>query len=129
MVDDRAFISGNCLVHQFIHVGTLAIMQGGSSVSQDLPPFTVSVWRNKICGLNIVGLRRANFTAEQRLELKQVYHALFRSGQNLRSAVAAARERFRGKAAKTLIEFVAGAKGGVCADISRGRALEADKAD
>ena len=41
-VQDRAFISGNCLVHQFCRVGTLAMMQGGSAISQDLPPFTVA---------------------------------------------------------------------------------------
>ena len=123
-VEDRAFISGNCLVHQFTRVGTLAIMQGGSVVSRDLPPFTVAMRVNEICGLNIVGLRRANFTAEQRLELKQVYHALFRSGQNLRNAVTAARERFSSTPAKTLIEFVAGAQRGVCADVSRAGEVE-----
>jgi len=128
-VEDRAFISGNCMVHQFTRVGTLAIMQGGSGISSDLPPFTVSIRVNEICGLNIVGLRRASFTAEQRLELKQVYHALFRSGQNLRSAVRAAREKFSGPAAKTLIEFVAGAKRGVCADACRSNDVEAATVD
>jgi UDP-N-acetylglucosamine acyltransferase len=118
-VQDRAFISGNCLMHQFARVGTLAIMQGGSAISKDLPPFTVSLRVNEICGLNIVGLRRAGFTAEQRLELKQVYHVLFRSGDNLRTAVSVARKRFSGVAARTLIEFVAGAKRGVCADVGR----------
>ena len=37
-VADRAFISANCLLHQFIRVGTLAIMRGGSRASRDLPP-------------------------------------------------------------------------------------------
>jgi UDP-N-acetylglucosamine acyltransferase len=118
-VQDRAFISGNCLVHQFTRVGTLALMQGGSAISKDLPPFTVALRDNEICGLNSVGLRRAGFTAGQRLELKQLYHALFRSGQNLRNAVAAAREKFSSTAARTLLDFVAGASRGVCADVSR----------
>ena len=118
-VDDRAFISGNCMVHQFTRVGTLAIMQGGSGISKDLPPFTIALKVNEICGLNLVGLRRAGFKAEDRLELKHVYHALFRSGQNLRKAVSAARGRFASPAAKALIEFVADAKRGVCTDTSR----------
>ena len=63
MVQDRAFISGNCLVHQFCRVGTLAIMQGGAAISKDLPPFTVARGINGICGLNVVGLRRAGFSA------------------------------------------------------------------
>lgn len=128
MVQDRAFISGNCLVHQFMRVGTLALMQGGSAVTKDLPPFTVSVRLNEICGLNAVGLRRAGFTDAQRLELKQVYHALFRSGGNLRSAVKAAQKKFSSAAARTLIEFVAGAKRGVCADVGRPRSTESDEA-
>jgi UDP-N-acetylglucosamine acyltransferase len=77
-VDDRAFISGNCVVHQFVHVGTLALMQGGSAISKDLPPYTVARGDNGICGLNTVGLRRAEVPAADRLELKQLYRALFR---------------------------------------------------
>jgi UDP-N-acetylglucosamine acyltransferase len=116
-VHDRAFISGNCLVHQFTRVGTLALMQGGAAISKDLPPFIVVHRVNALCGLNVVGLRRAEFTAEERLELKQLYHALFRSGQNLRSAMAQAREKFSSRAAKVLLAFVAESKRGVCADV------------
>jgi UDP-N-acetylglucosamine acyltransferase len=117
VVQDHAFISGNCLVHQFCRVGTLAMMQGGSAISQDLPPFTVAQRGNEICGLNVVGLRRAGFNAEQRLELKQLYQLLFRSGKNLRAAIAEAREKFTGAPAEILLDFVAEAKRGVCADV------------
>jgi len=116
IVQDRAFISGNCLVHQFVRVGMLALMQGGAAISKDLPPFTIVHGVNALCGLNVVGLRRAGFTAEERLELKQLYHALFRSGQNLRSALAQAREKFSSPTAKVLLAFVAESKRGVCSD-------------
>ena len=118
-VQDRAFISGNCLVHQFVRVGTLAIMQGGSAISKDLPPFTVARGGNGVCGLNAIGLRRAGFTAEERLELKKLYHALFRSGKNLRASIAAAQKNFSSPAAKVLLDFVAGAKRGLCSDTGR----------
>jgi UDP-N-acetylglucosamine acyltransferase len=116
VVQDRAFISGNCLVHQFARVGTLALMQGGSAISQDLPPFTIATRDNEICGLNLVGLRRAGFTAEQRLELKRLYRALFRSGQNFRAALETARTAFDSPAARLMLDFVAAARRGVCAD-------------
>jgi len=119
VVQDRAFISGNGLVHQFTRVGTLALMQGGAAVSQDLPPFTIARRENEICGLNIVGLRRSGYPAEQRLELKQLYHLLFRSGKNLREAQAQARENFSSAPAKVLLAFIAEAKHGVCADVGR----------
>jgi UDP-N-acetylglucosamine acyltransferase len=118
-VDDRAFISGNCLLHQFVHVGTLALMQGGSAISKDLPPYTVARGVNGICGLNTIGLRRAGLAAPERLELKQLYHALFRSGTNLRHALAAARERFTSESARGLVEFVAASKRGVCPDVGK----------
>ncbi len=116
-VDDRAFISGNCLVHQFVRIGTLALMQGGAAVSKDLPPFTVAWGDNSLCGLNTVGLRRAGFTSEQRLELKRLYHALFRSGRHLGQAVKAAEKEFTGDCARAMIAFITASKRGVCADI------------
>jgi len=125
-VGDRVFISGNCLIHQFCRIGTLALMQGGSGISQDLPPFTVAHRGNEICGLNIIGLRRAGYTADQRLELKRLYHALFRSGRNLQAAVEAARNEFTSPAAKNLLDFVAGAKRGVCSDVGSAAAARED---
>jgi UDP-N-acetylglucosamine acyltransferase len=118
-VQDRAFISGNCLVHQFTRVGTLAIMQGGSAISKDLPPFTIARGDNGICGLNAVGLRRAGFTTEQRLELRKLYHVLFRNRKNLRTGIVEARKDFSSPAAKVLLDFVADAKRGLCADTGR----------
>jgi UDP-N-acetylglucosamine acyltransferase len=113
-VDDRVFLGGNCLVHQFTRIGTLALMQGGSAISQDLPPFTILQGVNRLCGLNIVGLRRAGITPTERLELKRLYRALFLSGKNLREAVAQAEAVFNGAPAKTLLRFVAESKRGVC---------------
>lgn len=117
-VQDRAFISGNCLVHQFTRVGTLALMQGGAAISTDLPPFAVAARGdgNRMCGLNIVGLRRAGYTAPQRLELKRLYRALFRSGKNFRAALAAAQGQFTGAAARVVLDFLAASKRGVCSD-------------
>ncbi|MBI5772630.1 MAG: acyl-ACP--UDP-N-acetylglucosamine O-acyltransferase [Verrucomicrobia bacterium] len=116
-VGDRVFISGNCLVHQFVRIGTLALMQGGAGISKDLPPFTIARGDNGICGLNIVGLRRAGFTSEQRLELKRLYHALFRSGKRLNEAVEGVRKDFKSEGARVMLDFIAASKRGVCADV------------
>ncbi|HYG35247.1 MAG TPA: acyl-ACP--UDP-N-acetylglucosamine O-acyltransferase [Clostridia bacterium] len=118
-LEDRVFISGNCLIHQFVRVGTLALMQGGSGISKDLPPFTVARGVNSICGLNTVGLRRAGLSAEARLELKQLYHALFRETTNLRTALTEARKKFTSPHANTILDFLAESKRGVCADTGR----------
>jgi UDP-N-acetylglucosamine acyltransferase len=119
VVGDRALISGNCLLHQFVRVGTLAMMQGGSAISKDLPPFTMARGYNGICGLNIIGLRRAGYKDDERLELKKVYRLLFRSGKNPGTALPAAFKEFRSAGAKTLLDFVASSERGVCADVGR----------
>jgi UDP-N-acetylglucosamine acyltransferase len=126
-IEDYAIVSGNAMVHQFIRVGTLAMMQGGAGVSKDLPPFTMARGNNTICGLNVIGLRRAGFTAEQRLELKRAYRLLFRSSLPLRAALAAAAERFTSGPSRVLVEFVAASQRGVCADIGRGRGVGVDE--
>ncbi len=123
-VQDRAFISGNCLIHQFTRVGTLAIMQGGAGIGQDLPPFTIATGINTICGLNVIGLRRAGFSADDRQELKRLYHALFRNGKNFREAVTEAQKTFFSAGAKTVLEFVAAAKRGVCSDSGKYKTTE-----
>ena len=124
-VGDRAFLSGNCLVHQFCRIGTLALMQGGSAISKDLPPYTIARGVNGISGLNSIGLRRAGVTSEQRLELRKLYHLLFRGGQRMSLAVAAAREQFTSAPALALLDFVAATKRGICADRSKQHEEEA----
>ena len=114
VVGDRAVISGTCLVHQFVRIGTLAMMRGGAAISQDLAPFTVARGENGICGLNILGLRRAGFPPAERLEMKKAYRVLFRESRNLRSAVIAARTEFKGTAVRILLDFIETSKRGVC---------------
>jgi len=116
-LEDRAFISGNCIIHQFVRVGTLALMQGGSAISKDLPPYTVARGPNGICGLNTIGLRRAGFGPAERLQLKQLYRALFRDGRSLRSAMADARTKFASVPAKVMLDFITASTRGVCSDI------------
>jgi UDP-N-acetylglucosamine acyltransferase len=116
-VGDRAFISGNCLVHQFVRVGAFSLMQGGSAISKDLPPYTMARGYNGICGLNTVGMRRAGFSSAERLELKQLYHSLFRNGLNLRAALAEARKSFSSPRAMVLLDFISTAKRSICVEV------------
>jgi UDP-N-acetylglucosamine acyltransferase len=118
VVGDKAFISGNCLAHQYVRIGTLALMQGGSAISKDLPPYTVARGDNGICGLNTIGLRRAGVDSSERLELRRVYHLLFRSGLKLSLAVEQSRRTCVTPTGKRLIDFVASTKRGLCRDTS-----------
>jgi UDP-N-acetylglucosamine acyltransferase len=88
-IGDGAFISGNCLIHQFTRVGRLAMMSGGSAAQKDIPPFcmTQSSTSNTLIGLNVVGLRRANFTSQERQQLKTAFKLLFCSGTLISTAI------------------------------------------
>ena len=81
-------ISGGSLVHQFTRIGAHCMIQGGSKINKDIPPFSI-VGREPIsyCGINSVGLRRRNFTAEQIHNIQDVYRYLYLSGKNVSEAL------------------------------------------
>ncbi|HTI73052.1 MAG TPA: acyl-ACP--UDP-N-acetylglucosamine O-acyltransferase [Candidatus Limnocylindria bacterium] len=122
---DRAFISGNCLVHQFCRVGRLALMQGGSAISKDLPPFCIARGDNGMAGLNTIGLRRAGFDSPTRLALRQLFKVLFRRNERMSAALERARREFAHEVCLEQIAFVAASRRGVCAATGRIGADEA----
>ena len=86
-IDDQAFLGGGTTFHQNVRVGRLVIVQGSSAFGKDLPPFTLAAERNTIFGLNVIGLRRAGFSAAQRDEIKRAFKLLYLSGLNTRQAL------------------------------------------
>ena len=80
-IADRAYLSGAAGFHQFCRVGRLAMVGGQAHCSQDVPPFvTVDGVSTQICGLNLVGLKRAGISPAEILELKAAYRLIYRSG-------------------------------------------------
>jgi UDP-N-acetylglucosamine acyltransferase len=87
-VGDRAFLSGGVVVHQFCRVGRLAMVGGNSKIVQDCLPFVITDGvPGRARGLNVVGLRRAGFTAAQLRALKHAYRILLRSALPLDTAL------------------------------------------
>jgi UDP-N-acetylglucosamine acyltransferase len=87
-VGDRAFLSGGVVVHQFCRVGRLAMVGGNSKIVQDCLPFVITDGvPGRARGLNVVGLRRAGFTAAQVRALKHAYRILLRSALPLDTAL------------------------------------------
>ena len=114
-VDDGAFLGGGCVFHQFVRVGRLAVTQGSSGFGKDIPPFVAAAGVNKVVGLNVVGLRRAGFSAEERAEIKAAFRLLYESGLNVSQALVQARAQSWGAPAQAFFDFVASAKRrGIC---------------
>jgi UDP-N-acetylglucosamine acyltransferase len=103
-IRDRAILSGNVAVHQFVRIGELAMIGGLGSVSQDIPPFMLTDRLGSVIGVNTIGMRRAGFTAEQRADVKRAFQLLYRSG--LRCAEATA--RLQGESTSDVLRTLAG---------------------
>ena len=87
-VDDFAIIGGGTLVHQFSHIGGHVMIQGGSKVNKDIPPFIIAA-REPIafCGINSIGLNRRGFTPEQIHTIQDVYRIIYNNGMNTTQAL------------------------------------------
>ncbi len=106
-VDDRAFLGGGSVFHQYVRIGRLVITQGNSGFGKDLPPFVVAAQINLVAGLNIVGLRRAGFSAADRDEVKRAFKLLYRSGLNTRQALEKSAEMEWTQHGREFFDFVA----------------------
>ena len=114
-IDDQAFLGGGTTFHQNMRVGRLVIVQGSSAFSKDLPPFTLAAERNTVFGLNVIGLRRAGFSAAQRDEIKRAFKLLYLSGLNTRQALEHSREMKWTQPGREFLDFVEKVgKRGIC---------------
>ena len=87
-IDDFAIVSGGTLVHQFTRISKHVMIQGGSRVGKDIPPYTL-IGRDPIayCGINIVGLRRRGYTNDQVFLIQDIYRTLYTRGLNNSDAI------------------------------------------
>ncbi len=127
-VGDRALVSGNCVVHQYTRIGRLAMMRGLSRASRDIPPFCITDGTHTLRGINLVGLRRAGFKADQIRALREAFGALFGRRQNLKLAI----ERVRSEGSlsaevREMIDFIEASKRGVAFGPQRGEAPQTEE--
>ncbi len=87
-VDNWAIVSPGSLVHQFVRVGAHVMIQGGSKVSKDVPPFVLA-GREPLAftGINSIGLRRRQFTNETIYAIQDVYRIIYQRGLNISDAL------------------------------------------
>lgn len=93
VIHDNAILSACVLVHQFSYIGSHVMIQGGSRINKDVPPYII-VGREpaKYCGLNIVGLRRKGFSNETIKNIHEAYRHIYESGTIVSTALARIKE-------------------------------------
>lgn len=114
-VDDYAIIGGGTLIHQFCHLGSHIMIQGGALINKDVPPFVKGA-REPLCytGVNSVGLRRRGFDNEKIQEIQDIYRYLYLSRMNVSDAVNAIRERMPQTAERDeILNFIESSQRGI----------------
>lgn len=112
---DGAFLGGGTGVHQFVRLGDRCMTQGNASVSQDVPPYVLVADTNRVCGLNVVGMRRAGLSPKTRANVKSAFGRIYLDRKNLQEALDATDILDWEPEALAFIEFFrAPSKKGVC---------------
>lgn len=115
-VGERTFISGIVGVHQFVKVGRLAMLGGGAIATKDVPPFCMlkNAEHNTVIGLNVVGMRRAGMSYEERKAVQRAFKVLFLSGFNASQAKDRLAELFTDGPASEFAGFIENSTRGLC---------------
>lgn len=117
VIGDRAILGAMVGIHQFARVGELAMVGAGAMVSHDAPPFSmVQGDRARLVGVNVVGLQRNGYGADEKSHIKRVFRLLFWRSGTLLQRMEAVRQTpsAQSPACQRLLDFVASSQRGVC---------------
>jgi len=111
-IEDYVVLGGATLIHQFCRIGAHSFSAGGAGITRDVPPFVV-VQGNPAAprGINIEGIRRRDFTAEDITDIKHAYRSMFLAGLRQEEIKAELAEIAKRSAhVRRMLEFVENSK-------------------
>ena len=120
-IEDSVVIGGNSAVQQFTRIGKLAMIGGMTGVLHDVIPYGLSIGnRNYLQGLNLIGLRRSNYSNKDILGLTEAYKEIFAT-KNLNENISKLNGVFKeNPLVKDVIEFITkGKKRSICTPFSK----------
>jgi len=114
VIEDYVTLGAFCPVHQHCVIGRYAFIGGGTIVTQDVLPFSLTSARreNKAFGINKIGLERRGFTPERLKNLQKAFRLLLSSKLNTAQALEKLHE-FDGDDVADLVAFVERSQRGV----------------
>ncbi len=115
-IGDHVVIGGLVAVHQFCRLGDYCIVGGCSKVVQDIPPYSLCDGHPaKVHGVNLIGLRRAQFRREKIDMLRKAFKLLFFAGHSFSEAKEVIPASISDEPEiKNLISFITSSKRGIC---------------
>jgi UDP-N-acetylglucosamine acyltransferase len=116
VIEDRAVIGGCLGIHQFVHIGGMAMVGGMTRVDRDVPPYClVEGHPGRVRGLNRVGLRRsglaANHDGAELKQLQEIWTLMYRSDLVIADALQQARSQPLLPAAEHFCRFLEASTG------------------
>lgn len=107
-IGEFAIIGGLSAIHQFVRIGKHAMIGGMSGVEHDVIPYgSVIGNRARLSSLNLVGLKRRNFSREQIHELRKAYRLIFAAEGTLAERLADVAEDFsENEAVMEIVNFI-----------------------
>jgi UDP-N-acetylglucosamine acyltransferase len=89
VVEDYATVGALCPVHQYCHIGRYAYIGGGTTITQDVLPYSLTSARRAVhaYSLNRVGVERRGFSPERLQALQRAFRALLAGGRNTTQAL------------------------------------------
>jgi UDP-N-acetylglucosamine acyltransferase len=91
------------------------MVRGGTLFGKDIPSYVSADGENLLSGVNAIGLRRAGFRPELRMEIKRAFKLVYWSGINISQALDRAKDQTWSPEAMQFFDFIAASKRGVCA--------------
>jgi len=115
-IEDYAIIGGLTGIHQFCRIGAHCIIGGASAVVKDVPPYAMAQGNHaKLFGLNLIGLKRRNFSEKTIQAIKDAYRIIFRSDLLLEAALKKAQDEVEDiPEVNHFIKFIKESTRGVC---------------
>jgi UDP-N-acetylglucosamine acyltransferase len=115
-LEDHVIAGGLIGIHQFVKIGTGALIGAGSMVSKDVPPYCNAAGdRAKLKGLNIEGMRRRGFQKEQIDTIRKAYRIILQSGLTIKAALRKARKELPASPeVERITSFIENSARGIC---------------
>ena len=114
-VEEWAVVGALCPVHQFVRIGQHAYIGGGTVITQDVLPFSMTSAKREThaYGLNKVGLQRRGFSEDRLKKLHRAYRYLLAAKMNTSQAIAKMKAEEQTEDVRYLVEFIEKSERGI----------------
>jgi UDP-N-acetylglucosamine acyltransferase len=113
-IDDYAITGGGSAIHQFVKIGSHAILMGGALVDKDVPPFVKAAkFPLSYFGVNSIGLQRRGFSQQTINEIQDIYRIIFQKGLPHSEALAQSKLLPQTESLKTILDFISRSSMGI----------------